>query len=274
MKQLHVQTSRSLGWTVAMFAMLGAAPAFAQEQAEEEPDRYLSIGVGAQLLPSFPGGEDYKVGPLFTGFSRRAGDPIPFRTPDDGIGFGLLDDDSVIDFGPLLQFQGERDEEDVGAAVGDVDFTVEAGAFVNFNIGDSFRIRLEGQKGIGGHEALVGTIAADVAFRPSIDTLVTVGPRLRVNDDDYADAYFGVTPAVAAVTGLPAYDPDGGVRAVGAIAGITHQITRGFGIYGYAGYERLVGDAADSPIVRQFGSRGQFSAGLALFVSFNIGDAF
>jgi len=265
---------RAVATCLAAAGIFAAAPAWAQDEGEEEPDRYLSIGVGAQFLPSFPGGDDYKVGPLFTGFSRRAGDPIPLRTPDDGIDISLIGNDSFIDFGPLLQFQGERDDEDVGAAVGDVDFTLEAGAFVNFNIGDSFRIRLEGQKGIGGHEALVGTIAADVALRPSIDTLVTFGPRLRVNDDDYADAYFGITPAVAAVTGLPAYDPGGGVRAVGAIAGITHQLTRSFGIYGYAGYDRLVGDAAESPIVRQFGSRDQFSAGLALFVSFNIGDAF
>jgi outer membrane protein len=264
---------RSFCLSLAMIGAAAATPAVAQDE-QPEPSRRLSIGVGAQVLPSFPGGKDYEIGPLFTGFSRREGAPIPFRTPDDGIAIGLLGDDSVVDFGPLVQFQGERDDEDVGAAVGDIDFTVEAGGFVNFNLGDTFRIRLEGGKGIGGHEALVGTVAADVAFRPNIDTLVTIGPRLRLNDDDYADAYFGITPAVAAVTGLPAYDPDGGVRALGVIAGVTHQLSRSFGIYGYAGYERLVGDAADSPIVQKFGSEDQFSAGLALFVSFDIGDAF
>jgi outer membrane scaffolding protein for murein synthesis (MipA/OmpV family) len=264
---------RSFCLSLAAMGATIASPAFAQDEPQK-PSRILSVGVGVQALPSFPGGDDYELGPLFAGFSRREGAPIPFRTPDDGIGIGLLGDDSVIDFGPLIQFQGKRDDEDVGAAVGDVDFTVEAGAFVNFNLGENFRIRVEGGKGIGGHEALVGTVAADVAFRLGIDTLVTLGPRLRLNDDDYADAYFGITPAVAAVTGLPAYDPEGGVRSVGLIAGVTHQLSRSFGIYGYAGYDRLVGDAADSPIVQRFGSEDQFSAGLALFVSFDIGDAF
>jgi outer membrane scaffolding protein for murein synthesis (MipA/OmpV family) len=264
---------RSFCLSLAALAAVTATPALAQGE-EQEPDRMLSIGLGAQVLPSYPGSDDYEIGPLFTGFSRREGDPIPFRTPDDGIGIGLLGGDSVIDFGPLVQFQGERDQEDVGAAVGDVDFTVEAGAFVNFNLGEMFRIRLEGGKGIGGHEGLVGTVAADVALRPGIDTLITFGPRVRLNDDDYADAYFGITPAVAAATGLPAFDPEGGVRALGVVAGITHQLSRGFGVYGYAGYDRLVGDAADSPIVQSFGSEDQFSAGLALFFSFNIGDAF
>ena len=31
---------------------------------------------------------------------------------------------------------------------------------------------------------------------------------------------------------LPAFAPDGGIRAVGAVAGITHQIGRSFGVYG------------------------------------------
>lgn len=262
---------RSFCLSLAAIGATIASPALAQDE-QPEPSRRLSIGVGAQVLPSFPGGDDYELGPLFTGFSRRDGEPIPFRTPDDGIGFSLIGRGKAIEFGPLVQFQGERDDEDVGAAVGDVDFTVEAGAFINFNIGDTFRIRIEGGKGIGGHEALVGTVAADVAYRPNIDTLLTFGPRLRVNDDDYADAYFGITPAVAAATGLPVYDPDGGVRAVGVTAGVTHQLTRSFGVYGYAGYDRLIGDAADSPIVQNFGSEDQFSAGVALFFTFGLRD--
>lgn len=255
----------------AAFA-LAATPAAAQD--DEEPDLIVSVGFGGQIVPQFPGAEEYELGPLFTGFARREGAPIPFRTPDDGFGISLIGKGGTIEFGPLVQFQGERDDEDVGAAVGDVDFTVEAGAFVNVNISPNLRLRVEGQKGIGGHESWVGTIAADYAIRGGNDTLFTIGPRLRLNDDDYADAYFGITPAVATATGLPTYDPDGGVRAVGVVAGVTHQLTRSFGIYGYAGYDRLVGDAADSPIVQQFGSEDQFSAGLALFVSFNIGNPF
>jgi outer membrane protein len=255
----------------AALAAFATSPALAQEE-EKEP-RILSVGVGVQMVPQFPGAEDYELSPLFTGFVRRRGDPIPFRTPDDGIGPSLIGR-GPVEFGPLIQFQGKRDQDDVGAAVGDVDFTVEAGAFVNVNLSRNFRLRFEAQKGLGGHDALVGTIAADFALRPDNDTLFTIGPRLRINDADYARTYFGVTPAVAAATGLPAYDPDGGIRAVGVVAGLTKQISRRFGIYGYAGYDRLVGDVADSPIVRNFGSEDQFSAGVALFFSFSLGRGF
>jgi outer membrane protein len=44
-------------------------------------------------------------------------------------------------------------------------------------------------------------------------------------------------------------------------------------MFGYARYERLVGDAADSPIIRSsFGSRDQVSAGVGLSYSFTIGN--
>jgi outer membrane protein len=252
---------------------LSASPALAQDQEQDRP-LILSIGAGVQFTPQFPGSEELEAGPLFTGFSRREGDPIPFRTPDDGIGPSLIGRGGPVEIGPLIQFQSKRDEEDVGAPVGDVDFTVEAGAFANINISRNFRLRLEAQRGINGHESWVGTIAADVAFRSGLDTLFTIGPRVRINDEDYMDTYFGVTPAAAAASGLPAYDPDGGVRAVGAVAGVTHQISRRIGVYAYAGYDRLVGDAADSPIVQLRGSPDQFSAGVALFFSFQIGNLF
>jgi outer membrane protein len=61
------------------------------------------------------------------------------------------------------------------------------------------------------------------------------------------------------------------VQAVGVTAGYLRQLTPRWGIYSYAKYDRLVGDAADSPIVRQFGSRDQFSGGLALTYTFGGG---
>jgi outer membrane protein len=39
---------------------------------------------------------------------------------------------------------------------------------------------------------------------------------------------------------------------------------------GYLGYDRLAGDAADSPLVRTIGSRDQFSGGAGLFIEFTI----
>jgi outer membrane protein len=42
------------------------------------------------------------------------------------------------------------------------------------------------------------------------------------------------------------------------------------GLAGYAGYDRLLRDAAESPIIRRFGSRNQVSAGMGLTYTFQV----
>jgi outer membrane protein len=263
-----ILTPRSLGLAAAAAATLFAAPpATAQGR-----DRLVTVGAGAQAYPRYPGSDSLSINPMPIFDLRREGEPIGFEAPDEGAGFGLLGGDSAIDFGPALQFQGKRRERDVGAAVGNVPFTIEAGAFVQARLGDSFRVRVEARRGLGGHDGWIADVGADFIARGGDTTIFSIGPRLRLSDDNYMDSYFGVTPAVAARTGLAAFDPDAGVHAVGGVAGLRHQFGANdrWGIHAYARYDRLVGDAADSPIVTRFGSRDQFGAGLGLSYTFRI----
>ena len=77
-----------------------------------------------------------------------------------------------------------------------------------------------------------------------------------------------MTPASATTSGLAAYDPGGGVQSVGVTAGYHRMLGKNWGIALYGRYDRLVGDAADSPITRELGSRSQPSAGIALSYTF------
>ncbi len=264
---------RPAALAAAAFALLTAAPAAAQD--EEPSDNWiLTLGAGARVDPKYPGADEYGFDPMGIFGLRREGAPLPVETPDEGSGFGFLSDESAFDFGPALQLQGKRQEEDVGAPVGDVGFTVEVGAFAQVFVSDNLRLRVEGRRGIGGHDGWVGDLSADFVLRDRDTYVFTIGPRARLSDDRFQNAYFGVTPAVAAATGLPAFDAGSGFHAVGVAAGLTYMLDRSWGIYGFAGYDRLIGDAADSPIVRAFGSRDQFSAGLGLSYSFNVGRLF
>lgn len=267
---------RSLGPLVAAACFLVATPAFAQGSGQDggSDDLTIAIGGGVQILPRYPGADNYTIAPMAAGFVRHDGDPIPFRGPDDGFGFSLTGRGGVIELGPLVEFQAKREEEDAGRAIGDVPFTIEAGVFVNLNLTNAIRARAEIRRGIGGHDSFLGDFGFDLAARSGTETIFTVGPRIRVADEDYMRRYYGVTPAVSAVTGLAPYQPDGGLRAVGVIASVTHQLSPSFGLYGYAGYDRLVGDAANSPIVTTLGSRSQFSGGLALYYSFRMRNPF
>jgi len=264
-----IRAAALAGAAIALFA---AAPAAAQDS--ERSGWTISIGAGAQFIPKFPGSEDLGVAPLVVGSLRRQGQPLTIKAPDDSFGFGFLGSDSAVDFGPAIGLQAEREEDDVGAPVGDVGLTVEAGGFAQVRVGDNFRLRAEARRGIGGHDGWVGDLSADFVLRDGERSLFTIGPRARYADSNYHDAYFGVTPTVAVATGLPVYDPGGGFHSIGATAGVTYMVSSNWGVYGYAGYDRLIGDAADSPIVRTFGSRDQFSGGVAIIYSFNVSRLF
>jgi outer membrane protein len=259
----------------ALFTLC-AGPAAAQDRDERDRDRSSSrpgwtvtVGAGAQASPKFPGDDDLGVYPMPIISFRRAGTPVPLEAPDEGWGFGLLGDDSAVDIGPAINFQRRRRAEDVGAPVGDVGWTVEAGGFVQACLGENFRLRGELRQGFGGHDGLVGDLGADFFVRGDGDTLFSIGPRVRWADNDYMDAYYGVPVAIA--PGLPAFDPGGGIHAIGGAAGLRLDIGGGFAIHGHARYDRLMNDAADSPIVTGFGSRNQFGGGIGLSYSFHVG---
>ncbi len=244
-----------------------SAPASAQEQREQRRTR---IALGAQVVPSFPGAEDLSIRPLFDIARARGDTPFEFEAPDESFGFPLVRAGG-FSIGPAINLEGKRSSGEVGGQLPKVGFTVEAGGFLQYELSDSFRLRGELRKGLGGHEGLIGTVGADYVARDGDAWLISIGPRITWADDDYHDAYFSVAPADAGPSGLGAYDADGGIQAVGVTAGLVTQLTRRWGIYSYAKYDRLTADAADSPIVQRFGSRDQFSGGIGLTYTFGRG---
>lgn len=230
----------------------------------------VTIGVGPQTYPKYPGAEDNGLYPMPSFGLRRPGDPLPVTAPDQGFGFGLLGRDSIFDVGPAIQLVNKRDPADVGAPVAEVDRSIELGAFASVYVAPWLRLRAEGRKAVTGHDGWNGDIAADFVIRRAM-TVATFGPRARIADDRYHQAFFGVSPADALATGLAVYTPGGGIYAYGVNGSVRHQFSQAWGMYAYAGYDRLVRDASSSPLVRAFGSRDQFSGGIALNYTFQVG---
>lgn len=250
-------------------AALGAPAAQAQAQDGERTLR-IRPGVGVQTRPEYPGADKNELAPYIKFSLARGDDPFSFGAPDDTFGIGLL---SMGPFraGPALAIQGSRKDSDVGAPLGKVKTTIEAGAFAEVLLMDQFRLRGDLRKGIGGHEGLIGSIGADQIWRDGDRYVVSVGPRLLYSNSRYQRAYFGVTPEAALASGLPAYRPDGGFHALAAAAGLHYALSGPLGLFGYARYERLIGDARKSPVVKELGSPNQMSAGLGLSYTFAMG---
>ena len=244
-------------------------PAWTMASAQESRDIRVRIGLGAQLRPEYYGGDKTEVAPLWEVDVAHDDDPFSFEAPDDGFAISLIKEGG-FSAGPTANFERSRKNSDVGAAVGKVKATFEAGVFAEYEASDSFRVRGELRKGIGGHEGLVGSAGADYIWRDGDKYVFSIGPRVLFSNARYQRAFFGVTPAAALATGLPAYQPDAGVHAIAATSGLSYQFNQDIGMFGFARYERLVGDAAKSPIVRQLGSRNQASAGIGLNYTFKI----
>jgi outer membrane protein len=240
--------------------VLPVPPAAAEEEAADKRTR---VFLGPQVQPAWPGAKKMAFRP-FADISRASeGESFEFEAPDESAGLSLFRSRG-FEVGPVAGFIGKRSAADVGADLPKVGFTVEAGAFAQLDAAPGIRLRLEGRKGLSGHKGWVGEASADYVARRGDDWLVSVGPRVTFGDRRYHRAWFGVTPDVAARTGLDAFAPGGGIQSVGVTAGTLYQIDAKWGVAAFARYDRLVGDAAASPVTRAFGTRSQPSAGIAL----------
>ena len=252
-----------------LIAAVLVVPALSPAAAQDSNDIRVRVGAGAQLHPEYVGADETKVSPLLHVNIARGTNPFSFGAPDDSAGLSLVSSNG-FSFGPVANIQGRRTNADVGAPVGRVARTIEVGAFAQYQASPSIRLRAELRKGVNGHEGLVGSIGADRIWRDGDRYVFSIGPRLLFSDGRYQRAYFGVTPAASLASGLPEYRPGGGIHAVAVASGLSTQLNSRWGVFGFARYERLVGDAARSPIVREFGSRNQLSGGIGLNYTFTI----
>lgn len=252
-----------------LIASAALLPAWGTALAEGHRDIRVRVGPGIQARPQFVGAKSSTLAPWFDFAVARGTEQFDAQTPYKSFGFTLVSK-GPFSFGPAAYIQGSRKNSDVGAPVGNVPTTFEAGAFAQYDPSEAVRFRAQLLKGVGGHNGLVGAVGADRIWRDGDRYVFSVGPRIMFSDAHYQRVYFGVTPAVSLATGLPTYRPRGGVHGVALASGISHQLNSRWGVFGYARYERLVGSAAKSPIVRQFGSRDQLYGGVGLNYTFTI----
>ena len=266
---------------LALVPVLALGPALAPAQAadlffEQAPVASSSwiatIKGNVRIGPSYPGADDLSVVGFPSVSFRRSGTPQRFSAPDDGLSFSFLEE-SALRIGVVGRFQGGRYYEDDRRLFGlrKIDWAVEPGVFVEYWPVEFLRARAEVRRGFGGHEGFVADLGLDYVHRLGALTF-SVGPRLALGDNEFTETYFGVTPFEAAVNGQVApYRPSGGLTSAGVTTSVSYDWTPQWSTTAFVSYRRLVGDAADSPIVERFGSENQFGLGLTVSYSFDTG---
>src|SRR5262249_15125353 len=80
--------------------------------------------------------------------------------------------------------------------------------------------------------------------------------------ESFMQQRFGVTPSAAASSGLPVFDAGSGMRQYYVWPAVIVRVSEKWFVGGGAFYQRLTGDAADSPIVTQRGDPNQWTIGV------------
>lgn len=229
------------------------------------------VGGFVFVAPKYEGSKDYEVrgapfiAPAGLGDTSR----VQFRGPDD-LRFRLIEFGG-FEAGPLAGWRFDRDDNDAARlrGLGDVDGGFVAGGYAAYNLGPlkpfvSYHHQLSGDD----TGALIRFGAETrVPLTSGISVQATAGASYA--DDDYMDAYFSVTPGQSAtsVAGLGVYDASAGIKDV--YLGLTSDVPLSdvWTLKLSGRYSRLVGDAADSPIVED---ENQFFGGLGFSYRFKV----
>ncbi|MGR8948664.1 MAG: MipA/OmpV family protein [Gammaproteobacteria bacterium] len=267
----HRNTSHKAAIVLVLLPMLVVCSIALANDARSPNGWRIGLGLAPIVSPVFEGAEDYGFS-VFPDLRFQYRDTF-FASVPEGLGYRVLNLPN-LKAGPIARIRFGREEDDGGSpffitgsadgleGLGDVDAAAELGGFVRYDIAE-WRARFELRRGFGGHEGVVGDVSLDYTGGDS-GFRYAFGPRMRFGSSDFVDPYFGVDGRQSMRSGLPTYDADGGINSAGL--GVSAIIPRGrritFVLFG--GYDRLLGDVADSPLVEQRGSANQVTVGASM----------
>jgi outer membrane protein len=230
----------------------------------------VMIGAEGQYGPDFEGAKRSMFSPIPIFSIRRAGSVDQFRSPRDSASIALIDFGDLR-AGPAGKLVSSRKASSYSElnGLGDVKTAFEFGGFIEYFPVDWFRLRNETREGFGGHQGVVSDFSADFIVPVTRAITVSAGPRLTWESTKAVSPYFSVNAVQAMASGLPVFEAKGGAHSAGAGAQVKYRINPQWEVHSYVEYERLLGDAAKSPLVVARGSVNQTTVGIGASYSFD-----
>lgn len=255
------------GWMTG--SALGQETTNDYQSAQEGQKQYeVKLGVGLQLSNKYPGADKSILVPYPIIVVDRLYVP-GFGQVVDGVettrGWGVY---------PSFNFNGQRKASDSPDLIGTntIDWSLEAGIGVRYRY-DWLRGYAEFRQGFNGHTGQVGAFGLDIITQPTEQLEIVFGPRLDWGTQNYTDTYFGVTAVEAAASPiLTPFNAGSGITSAGLQATANYDLNEDVTFHFRAGWDRFVGDAAKSPIVKA-GNEDQFRIGAGISYRFTF-DAF
>ena len=246
---------RALRRWAMLFALVTGSSAMAAEfggavtlVASRSPDYLGASDSGTSVRPGF----------LLTWgrFSLSSGGGFAATRQDKvvrGLGYELTRTDNLnVNLG--LRFDGGRSESESPAlaGMGDVKATIRARVSAGYRLSEFWR--LEGAWTVDAFDRGGGNLVELSLERQqwiAERTQLTWGGTLNVAGPRYMRTYFGVTAEQAARSGYPEYSPGMGLRDVAAFVSLKTDIGADWVVLGALSVSRVIGPAADSPLVQK-----------------------
>jgi outer membrane protein len=239
--------------------LIAAWPAQAQwlDFAQLTPTPYIQKNVNFSL------GAVTMSGPKYTGSDERRATAYPafdaqwkngvFVSAISGLGYNFSKD-SNLQYGVRMTMELGRDDARSLRlnGLGDIDSSLEPGAFLNYFINSNYALLSSVRYGSGNdHNGL------QVSFGGRASNMLT--PKHRITalfstnwaNNHYQQTYFGVNPTQAMNSGYSQYTPNSGLTDVKLGANWHWSIDTHWSLTTGASIQHLMGDAGNSPFIFQ-----------------------
>jgi outer membrane protein len=230
---------------------------------------FLGLGVGG--YPDYFGSDDYSVGVAPVARIGLGGERYAQLFVTD-LKVNLVNHRNWR-LGPELLYRlGRKNVDDpIVDKMDDIDGSLDIGLFGGYTWIDPQASRKRAGFDVWGlwdvsgvHEGAAAGARVFGMYPVARPVSLAAGAATTWGSDNYTDTYFSVSSADSVRSGLPVFAASSGVRDVrGWLLGMFH-LSRKWHLAGGVLYSRLVGDAADSPIVSQRGSENQLVLGAGL----------
>lgn len=261
---LLISAAAVLGSAQMVFAQDGGGP------PEDAGDWRIETGAGVFFSPDYEGSDDYEFTPVpIVEVSWKDRLALTTKGGPGLIGTPVLGDNYRVDLGVRYDFGRDEDDNDALRGLGDLDVGAVGILKGSYSFG-MFETGLELAHDLGGDRDGMTATFEFGAKQPILKGRGFAGLTVDTSwaNDDYMQNTFGISASQSArsAVGLSAFDAEAGFKDVGLSAMVGYSLTENVSVLTMAKYSRLVGDAADSPLVDKEGSANQF--GLLLGVSY------
>lgn len=271
--------SRTTALSFLVAGVLTAGGALAPAHAQTTQAQ--AAGSGWSFPTEWQGGGIVIVAPRYEGSRSYRVIGLPIVAPV-GIGDGRVDvkgpDDvrlrvlslNGLEVGAVTGWRFGRDQDD-GArlrGLGDIDGGLALGGYAAYRLGVVSAFAAYSHQATGDNTG--GLLRFGLESRVPMTGRMTLTALAGATwaSDDYMRSYFGVSAAQAARSGLSTYSASAGIKDVHVGLSAEVPLADVWTMRLFGRYARLVGDAADSPIVER---QDQLSGGVGLTYKFSLG---